>query len=73
MTRDRYAYCSEDGFWFRPLYTDGRCPLCGEAAPGGAPPLPLLARIDGFSAAMAGVGLLSLGMSTLVLLMYFQG
>lgn len=73
MSDDGYAFCAADSFWFRPRYTEGRCPLCGEAAPGGAPPPPLLARVDGFSAAMAGVGLVSVGMSALVLFMYFAG
>ena len=27
---DEYVLCPEDGSWFRPLYTDGMCPLCGE-------------------------------------------
>lgn len=71
MSSGDYVLCAEDGFWFRPRYTDGRCPLCGAAAPGGAPPPPLLARVDGFSAAMAAVGLVSVGMSALVLAMYF--
>ena len=44
--RDDYALCPEDGFWFRPSYTEGRCPLCGTVAPGGAPPVPLLQRLD---------------------------
>lgn len=70
---DGYALCREDGFWFRPAYTEGKCPLCGEAALGGAPPLPLLLRIDGPWLWMAGLVLESLGILTLVLLMYFKG
>ena len=27
---DGYVLCAEDGFWFRPTYTAGKCPLCGE-------------------------------------------
>ena len=27
---DHYVLCPEDGSWFRPLYTDGMCPLCGD-------------------------------------------
>jgi hypothetical protein len=69
---DRYALCPEDGFWFRPLYTGGKCPLCGEPAPGGEPPLPLLLRIDRFWLGMAALTLCSLAMATLVLLMYFR-
>ncbi len=71
--RDAYAFCSEDGFWFRPSYTEGKCPLCGEVAPGGAPPLPLWLRSDRSWLGMAGLALESLGMLALVLLMYFKG
>lgn len=71
--RDGYAFCREDNFWFRPSYTEGRCPLCGEVAPGGAPPLPLLLRIDRPWLWMAVLVLESLGMLALVLLMYFKG
>jgi hypothetical protein len=69
---DRYALCPEDGFWFRPLYTGGKCPLCGEAAPGGEPSLPLLLRIDRFWLGMVALTLCSLAMATLVLIMYFR-
>lgn len=71
--RTQYAFCPEDRYWFRPAYTDGKCPICGEPAPGGAPPAPLLARAD---RSWLGVGMLaleSLGMIALVLLMYFRG
>jgi hypothetical protein len=71
--RDGYAFCREDSFWFRPSYTEGKCPLCGEVAPGGAPPLPLLLRIDRSWLWMAALVLESLGMLALVLLMYFKG
>jgi hypothetical protein len=71
--RDEYAFCPDDGFWFRPSYTEGRCPLCGTIAPGGAPPLPLLRRMDRSWLGMAGLALESLGMLALVLLMYFKG
>jgi hypothetical protein len=70
---DGYAFCRTDSFWFRPAYTDGKCPLCGEVALGGAPPLPLLLRSD---RSWLGAGLLaleSLGMLALVLFMYFRG
>jgi hypothetical protein len=70
--RDDYAFCTRDSFWFRPSYTEGKCPLCGEVAPGGAPPLPLLLRTD---RSWLGLGLLaleSLAMMALVLFMYFQ-
>jgi hypothetical protein len=70
---DGYALCPEDGFWFRPSYTEGKCPLCGEVAPGGAPPLPLLRRMDRSWLGMAGLALESLGMLALVLFMYFKG
>jgi hypothetical protein len=68
-----YAYCPEDSFWFRPSYTQGICPLCGEVAPGGAHPLPLLRRIDRSMLGVAGLALESVGMLVLVLFMYFKG
>jgi hypothetical protein len=71
--RDDYALCQEDGHWFRPAYTDGKCPLCGEAAPAGAARLPLLLRSDRSWLGLAVLTLESLGMLTLVLLMYFKG
>ena len=70
--RDEYVFCSEDRFWFRPAYTEGKCPLCGKVAPGGAPPLPLLRRMDRSWFGLAGLALESLAMLTLVLFMYFR-
>ena len=70
---DEYALCPENKFWFRPAYTEGKCPLCGAVAPGGAPPLPLLRRTDRSWLGMAGLALESLGMLALVLFMYFKG
>jgi hypothetical protein len=70
---DGYAFCTEDAFWFRPAYTGGKCPVCGEAAPGGAPPLPLLQRDDRSWLSLAVLALESLGMLAVVLLMYFRG
>jgi hypothetical protein len=67
-----YALCPEDGFWFRPSYTDGRCPLCGEAAPGGGRPAPLLHRMDRSWLGMAGLALESLVMLAFVLFAYFH-
>ena len=72
-SHEDYAFCAEDGFWFRPAYTDGRCPLCGAVAPGGVPPLPLSRRMDRSWLGMAGLALESLVMLTLVLFMYFRG
>lgn len=71
--REGYACCPEDSFWFRPAYTEGRCPLCGEAAPGGTPPLPRWLRVDRSLLGLAALVLESLGMLALVLLMYFKG
>jgi hypothetical protein len=71
-SQDEYEFCAEDRFWFRPAYTDGRCPLCGEGAPGGAPELPLMLRADRFSLGMFGVALVSVAMSAFVLVMYFH-
>jgi hypothetical protein len=70
--RDGYAFCAEDRFWFRPAYTEGKCPLCGAVAPGGAPPLPLVRRLDRSWFGMAGLALESLCMLALVLFMYFK-
>ena len=70
---DDYAFCAEDRFWFRPAYTEGKCAICGEAAPGGAPPLPLWRRTDRSWLGMAALALESLGMLALVLFMYFKG
>ncbi len=67
-----YAFCAADGYWFRPAYTDGRCPLCGEPAAGGAPPLPLHVRADRFVLGMAATAVVSVLMSVFVLYMYFQ-
>jgi hypothetical protein len=71
--REGYACCPNDGFWFRPAYTEGKCPLCGEVAPGGAPPLSRLRRIDRSWFGTAGLAIESLAMLTLVLFMYFKG
>ena len=71
--RDDYALCTKDGFWFRPSYTEGVCPLCGDAAPGGAAPLPLLLRSERSWLGLAWLALESLAMLTLVLFMYFRG
>jgi len=70
---DGYAFCPEDAFWFRPAYTEGKCPLCGELAPGGEPQLPLLLRSDRSWLGMAALALESVGMLALVLFMYFRG
>jgi len=70
---DDYVLCPDDWFWFRPLYTDGKCPLCGEVAPGGgAAALPLLLRADRFLIGMAGVALVSVAMSAFVLYAYLS-
>ena len=69
---DGYALCPEDGFWFRPSYTEGKCPLCGGVAPAGATPLPLLRRMGRSWLGLAGLLLESLGMVALVLFMYFR-
>ncbi|HZS29853.1 MAG TPA: hypothetical protein VFA37_01200 [Gaiellaceae bacterium] len=71
--RESYAVCREDGFVFRPLYTGGRCPLCGEEAiDDGSGRLPLLVRFDRFRLGLAMLVLASLAMCILVLVMYFQ-
>jgi len=70
---DGYAFCREDRFWFRPSYTEGRCPLCGMRAPNGAAPSPRPAGLDRSWLGIGGLALLSLAMSALVLYMYFRG
>jgi hypothetical protein len=70
---DEYVLCLEDGYWFRPAYTAGKCPLCGAIAPGGAPPPPRLVRMDRSWLGVALFTLVSLGMSALVLFTYFEG
>lgn len=71
--RDGYAFCADDNFWFRPSYTEGRCPLCGAVAAGGAPPAPRMRRLDRSMLGVAGLAVESLVMLSLVLLMYFRG
>lgn len=70
---DGYVFCPEDGFWFRPAYTDGTCPLCGEVVPGGAASLPRLARIDRSWLGVGALAVESLAMIALVLVLYFRG
>ncbi len=67
-----YAFCPVDRFWFRPAYTDGKCPLCGEVAPDEAPPR-RLARLDRSWLGVGGLALESLAMVALVLYLYFSG
>ncbi len=71
--RNGYVSCPEDGYWFRPAYTEGKCPLCGAVAADGAPPPPLLVRADRSWLGAAVLALESLGMLALVLVMYFRG
>jgi hypothetical protein len=68
-----YAFCAADSFWFRPAYTDGRCPLCGEVAPAGAGSLPRLARVDRSWLGVGALAVESLVMVGLVLYLYFRG
>ena len=72
VSRDDYALCPEDGYWFRPRYTDGKCPLCGRVVAGGAPEPPLFARVDRSWFGLGFLALESLGMIVLVLVMYFD-
>ena len=69
---DGYAFCPDDRYWFRPSYTDGKCPLCGEVAPAGASSTSRLARIDRSWLGIGGLALESLAMVGLVLFMYFR-
>ncbi|HEV8461704.1 MAG TPA: hypothetical protein VGQ38_13430 [Gaiellaceae bacterium] len=69
---DDYVFCAKDRFWFRPPYTEGRCPLCGEVAAGGAPPRPLVSRIDRSWFGLAALAFVWLGVSAFVVFMYFS-
>lgn len=69
---DGYAFCPHDAFWFRPLYTGGACPLCGETVGDGAARPSLLVRADRFWIGMGALALASVGMCVLVLLAYFS-
>lgn len=71
--REGYAFCADDNFRFRPAYTNGRCPLCGAVAPGGAPPARRARLAERSWLGLAGLALESLVMLTLVLVMYFRG
>ena len=73
MRNGGYVFCHTDAFWFRPRYTEGKCPLCGTAAPGGAPPPPLLRRAGRSWVGTAALAVESLCMVALVLVMYFRG
>jgi hypothetical protein len=68
---DDYVLCQTDGFWFRPAYTHGKCPVCGEPAIGGVPAQSFW-RSDRSWYGMAGLALESVVMLTLVLLLYFR-
>ena len=70
--RDGYAFCRGDAFWFRPAYTEGKCPLCG-IAPAGAPPAGFLEGVGRSWYGFAALTVESLGMLALVLFMYFRG
>jgi len=70
--RDGYAFCAADSFWFRPAYTDGRCPLCGAVAAGGAPPVRRRLLMDRSWLGLAGLVLESVAMLVLVLFMYYR-
>ncbi|HKT43623.1 MAG TPA: hypothetical protein VJQ85_02410 [Gaiellaceae bacterium] len=65
-----YAFCPDDRYWFRPAYTEGKCPLCGEPASAGAPPR--WAGIDRSWLGVGGLALESLVMVAIVLFMYFR-
>lgn len=68
---DQYVLCPEDGTWFRPLYTDGMCPLCGEPI-AEEPSLPLLMRLDSVLTGLVALGVVSVAMSAVVLYTYFS-
>jgi hypothetical protein len=70
--QEGYVLCAEDGFWFRPAYTEGKCPLCGTVAVGGTAVQPRWRRLDRSMLGVAGLAAESLVMLTLVLFMYFE-
>ena len=67
-----YAFCAEDRFWFRPAYTEGKCPLCGSVALEGAPRPSRWRGVDRSWLGMAGLAFESLAMLSLVTFMYFR-
>lgn len=69
---EQYVLCPEDGTWFRPLYTDGLCPLCGEPVAEEGARLPLAMRADGFLLGMAALAVVSVVMCAVVLYAYFS-
>ena len=70
---DQYVLCPVDGTWFRPLYTDGMCPLCGEPVAEEERGLPLFLRVDGFWLGLGALAVTSLVMTAIVLYTYFSG
>ena len=68
---DGFAFCSVDRFWFRPAYTDGKCPLCGAFAAGGTPELSGWARLDRVSLGLGVLGLALLATLIAVLVTYY--
>jgi hypothetical protein len=69
--REVFSWCPEDRYWFRPLYTDGSCPLCGRRAEE-VPPAPLLVRMDRFVAAVGVLAAASVAMGILVVITYIK-
>jgi hypothetical protein len=67
------ALCPIDDWEFKPLYTDGTCPLCGWAPPAYVHRPPLFHRLDWFWAGMGAMAIVSVAMLIAVLNAYGGG
>ncbi|MHB8718228.1 MAG: hypothetical protein ACYDAC_04945 [Candidatus Dormibacteria bacterium] len=60
------AICPTDSWAFRPLYSNGRCPICGWRPNGYTYRPPLLTPYERYWAALAGIATVSVLMGVLV-------
>lgn len=67
------AMCPVDHWEFKPLYTEGACPLCGWAPPAFTYRPPLLHRLEWFWVGLASMALVSIVMLIVVLNAYTSG
>ncbi len=67
------AICPVNSWAFSPLYSNGRCPLCGWAPEGYAYAPPLLTPYERYWGMLAGIGAVSLVMCIAVLVAYLRG
>ena len=64
------AICPADALAFTPLYTRGRCPLCGWAPPGYEYRPPLMHRYDWYWGALAGMAAMSVVVGIVIVTIY---